>query len=105
MACFIAPAAAAIAVSGLKNKLSPDLHLDWLAAMLWGGAIMLTVDHALSGELIPYPPFITSGIFQAGPEIIRVGGLMLAATIAVWLALVALNRLKSSAKEPLFARK
>ena len=57
MACFIAPLVEAIAVtairkSGLKNN-SPFLqHLPDLEKMLWGGTLMLIVDHIINGELL-----------------------------------------------------
>ena len=65
MACFIAPLVEAIAVtairkSGLKNN-SPFLqHLPDLEKMLWGGTLMLIVDHIINGELTWAFPFFTS---------------------------------------------
>ena len=65
MACFIAPLVEAVAVtairkSGLKGN-SPFLqHLPDLEKMLWGGTLMLIVDHIINGELTWTFPFFTS---------------------------------------------
>jgi len=60
MACLLAPAAVAIVTTSIRKKIDPKYHLDWLNTMLWGGVITLTVDHIASGEIVPYPPFLTA---------------------------------------------
>lgn len=100
MACFIAPLVEAIAVtairkSGLKGN-SPYLqHLPDLEKMLWGGTLMLIVDHIINGELTWTFPFFTS-LGQTGGaailwrEVLTVGvpmALVLTAAWAVWVAL------------------
>ena len=66
MACFIAPLAEAIAVtairkSGLKAGNAPFLRrLPDLEKMLWGGTLMLIVDHIINGELTWAFPFFTA---------------------------------------------
>ncbi len=100
MACFIAPLVEAIAVtairkSGLKGN-SPYLqHLPDLEKMLWGGTLMLIVDHIINGELTWTFPFFTS-LGQTGGaailwrEVLTVGmpmALALTAAWAVWVAL------------------
>lgn len=93
MACFIAPAATAIITTGFKKKIDPKYHIEWLNTMLWGGVIMLVVDHVANGEIVPHPPFFTAmqkanGFSTMLKEIITVGGLMTLAIITVWIAMV-----------------
>jgi hypothetical protein len=93
MACFIAPAATAIITTGLKKKIAPKYHLEWLNTMLWGGVIMLIVDHIANGEIVPYPPFFTAmqkanGIQTMLKEIVTVGGLMTIAIFTVWVVMI-----------------
>jgi hypothetical protein len=103
MACFLAPAATAIITTGLKKKIDPKYHLEWLNTMLWGGVIMLVVDHIVSGEIVPYPPFLTAmqkanGITTMLKEIVTVGGLMTLAIIAVWIVMVVITNKTSRAR-------
>lgn len=61
MACFVVPLVQAIATSVYRKKneksiASPDSspfkhQLPALEKMLWGGSIMLIVDHIINGEL------------------------------------------------------
>ena len=101
MACFIAPLVEAIAVtairkSGLKGN-SPYLqHLPDLEKMLWGGTLMLIVDHIINGELTWTFPFFTS-LGQTGGaailwrEVLTVGMPMALALTAAWGIWVALK--------------
>lgn len=95
MACFIAPLVEAIAVtairkSGGKAAGSPFLqHLPDLEKMLWGGTLMLIVDHIINGELTWAFPFFTA-LQQTGGasilwrEILTVGVPMALALTAAW---------------------
>ncbi|MFH1427880.1 MAG: hypothetical protein ABIG60_05140 [Patescibacteria group bacterium] len=93
MACFTAPAVAAIVATGLKKKISPKYHLDWLITMFWGGVAMLAIEHISSGEIVFYFPFLTA---MGNPtdaaimlkEIATVGGSMTMVIIAVWAVMV-----------------
>ncbi len=101
MACFIAPLVEAVAVtairkSGLKGN-SPYLqHLPDLEKMLWGGTLMLIVDHIINGELTWTFPFFTS-LGQTGGaailwrEVLTVGVPMALALTAAWGIWVALK--------------
>lgn len=79
MACFIVPGTEAIVASivekavaskeeadgtaaqkAAEGKLSWKQKLSWLTAMLWGGAILLALEHIWHGEVILYPPFLTA---------------------------------------------
>ena len=93
MACFLAPAAAAIITASIKKKVPAKYHLEWLNTMLWGGVIMLVVDHIISGEVVLYPPFLTAMQNPADipamlMEILTVGGAMTATIILVWIVMV-----------------
>ncbi|MFH1639261.1 MAG: hypothetical protein ABIB93_02990 [Chloroflexota bacterium] len=96
MACFLAPTVAAIATTAIRKRISPKYHLDWLIAMLWGGVIMLAVEHISHKELVPYPPFLTAGLSEVLPEILKVGVPMTLAIVLVWaiMVLVAKNMSK-----------
>ncbi len=71
--------------------------------MLWGGTIMLVVDHVISGELTASPPFLTALTTpgQIGPmvrEILVTGGAMTGAVLVVWAVMVVFAELRSRAK-------
>jgi len=101
MACFVTPTVAAIIATTMKKKLDPKYHFNWLLQMLWGGVVMLIVDHLISGELSVFPPFLTA---LKSPEetaimlkeIMIVGGLMTAAIFAVWAIMVLIVNLKGA---------
>ena len=102
MACFIAPLVEAIAVTAIRKsngnavgnspfaKRLPDLE-----KMLWGGTLMLIVDHVINGELNWAFPFFTAlgesgGAAVMWREILTVGvpmALVLTAAWAVWAVL------------------
>jgi hypothetical protein len=101
MSCFIVPLVQAIATSAYRKANSgkvaaskaPLMHnLPALEKMLWGGSIMLIVDHIINGELIWRFPFFTA-LDQVGGgavmlrEMLTVGvpmSLVLTAVWAVW---------------------
>ena len=101
MACFIAPLVEAIAVtairkSGLKGNTPYLQHLPDLEKMLWGGTLMLIVDHIINGELTWAFPFFTA-LGQTGGaailwrEVLTVGVPMALALTAAWGIWVALK--------------
>lgn len=130
MACFVAPAGVAVvttvarkivqkrekaAAEQQKNGRTEGVHtpgrwtrrLGWLNTMLWGGTLMLILDHLLSGELVPWPPFLTALETPdlIGPmlrEIAVVGGSMTAAVFAAWTIMVVWDesRARTKAKRP-----
>ena len=109
MACFIVPLTQAIATTVVRKRLfkqsnnntitqssNPLLHhLPTLEKMLWGGSLMLVVDHVINGELSLQFPYFTAlesaGGFQIMlREMLTVGvpmSLVLTATWAVWALL------------------
>jgi hypothetical protein len=77
MACFVVPAGEAIVTTVIqvvvKNKekkgemedinktgLTWSKKLSWLNWMLWGGVILLALEHVWHGEVVPWPPFLTA---------------------------------------------
>ena len=97
MSCFIVPLAQAVVTSTIrksneKNNRSHTAfarHLPALEKMLWGGSVMLVVDHIINGELTWRFPFFTA-LEQAGGgavmlrEMLTVGVPMSLAITAVW---------------------
>src|SRR4030042_2868237 len=77
MACFLVPVGEAIVTTVVQKvaehkerKVSSEKtgntgikwsrRLSWLNKMLWGGSILLVVDHIWNGEVIFRPPFFTA---------------------------------------------
>ncbi len=100
MACFIVPLTQAIATTAIRHRaaktahnnseVSPFLqHLPRLETMLYGGSIMLIVDHIISGELMPVFPFFSALATQGGAltmlrEMLTVGVPMSLIVTAIW---------------------
>jgi len=98
MACFLAPATAAIITTTVRKKIAPKYHLDWLNTMLWGGVIVLAVEHIVHKEVVPYPPFLTAGFSKVLPEILKVGVPMIFAVTLVWAVMVLVIRIINDEK-------
>ena len=131
MACFVAPATVAVVTTVVRkvvekretaaaaqnsteaamgaSKVIDSLQtkwtkrLGWLNAMLWGGTVMLVLDHLLSGELILRPPFLTAlGDSALAGEMVReilvVGGAMTAAVFVAWGAMIFVIEARAKAK-------
>lgn len=69
MACFLVPMGEAIGVSiaqkavkdkEKKEQIKKKWRLDWLSKLLWGGTILLAIEHIWHGEVVPWPPFLTA---------------------------------------------
>ena len=85
MACFLVSGGEAIVVSAVraavkKNEIEKGIideagnqltdaskegicwtrKLGWLMNMLWGGVILLCIEHMWHGEVVPFPPFLTA---------------------------------------------
>lgn len=93
MACFLAPATAAIITTSLRKRIAPKYHLEWLNTMLWGGVAMLAVEHIAHREVVPYPPFLTAMQNPADipvmlQEIATIGVAMTVAIVLVWVVMV-----------------
>ena len=89
MACFAVPTAAAIVTTAIGKKVPEKYHLDWLNSMLWGGVVMLAVEHIAHGEVVLYPPFLTAGLPEVLPEMIKIGVPMTLCIFLIWGVMVA----------------
>ena len=89
MACFLVPTGAAIVTTAIGKKVPEKYHLNWLNSMLWGGVVMLAVEHIAHKEIVLYPPFLTAGISEVLPEMLRVGVPMTLAIFLIWGIMVA----------------
>lgn len=105
MACFVAPLVQAIATTAYRklSRKPVPASLKTLETMLWGGSVMLIVDHVINGELTWQFPFFTAlsqtgGAAQMWREILTVGVPMCLVITAVWAvwALVARRRAVAS---------
>lgn len=97
MACFLVPTGTAlivlfIAVLG-RNRMSAfwKLRIGTLNLMLWGGVLMLAVEHYAHGEIVPYFPFLTKGIEELVPELLTVGVPMTLVIFCAWGVMVVLQ--------------
>lgn len=93
MACFIAPMGLAIVTTIFRKKIPENLKIGWLNIMLWGGVIMLAVEHIAHEEVVLYPPFLTAMQTPAEipvmlQEMATIGGAMTIAIIFVWVILI-----------------
>ena len=96
MACFIVPLTQAIATTVYRKsteKVQKDnfLHrnLKTLEQMLWGGSLMLVLDHIINGEVTYIYPFFTALETEGGGmvmlrEMLTVGVPMSVLVTAVW---------------------
>jgi hypothetical protein len=127
MACFVAPAAVAVVTTVVRKVVAKregvsaarqtdrqttkssgkwTQRLGWLNLMLWGGTIMLVLDHLITGEVTLSPPFLTAleTPGAVGPmvrEILVTGGAMTAAVFMTWTIMIVLAELRSRAKAKL----
>ncbi len=109
MACFLVPAAEAVATSIAKIeadkketakkteqeiKIPFSTKLSWLRNMLWGGAVLLAFEHVWHGEVVPYFPFLTAASNPADKaemlhEMATVGVTMAVIITVVWVCMLA----------------
>ena len=100
MACFLVPMALAIVTTALQKaagKLAEKIKLWFLNAMLWGGVILLALEHVWHGEVVPWPPFLTA---MANPadipvmlhEMATIGTTMSAVSVATWACFLAVSQ-------------
>ena len=101
MACLLVPLGEAVITTVVQKVVEKQekkavnfnpkwsQRLGWLNKMLWGGTLMLAIDHLISGEVTFYPPFLTALQNPADTavmlrEMATVGVAMAAAVTAVW---------------------
>lgn len=88
MSCFVVPLTQAVATSVMRKRMkkssSHTVSNPWISQlpklelMLWGGSLMLIVDHIVNGELTWQYPFFTAmaqknGIYTMLQEMLTVG--------------------------------
>ena len=93
MACFIAPMSIGIVTTIFRKKIPENLKIGWLNMMIWGGAIMLAVEHIAHEEIVLYPPFLTAMQTPAEipvmlQEMAVIGGTMTIAIFTIWAIMV-----------------
>lgn len=117
MACFLVPAGEAIVTTIVqkvvenqekkagKGKTSSETgkwtqRLGWLNKMLWGGVILLALEHIWHGEVVPWPPFLTAmnnpaDVAPMLHEIATIGTGMAVFVTLVWVIMVIVAEAKS----------
>ncbi len=96
MACFIVPLAQAIGTSIYRKSMHKPAssalgrNIPALEKMLWGGSVMLIVDHIINGELTWRFPFFTALGVEGGAatmlrEMLTVGVPMSVVLTLVWV--------------------
>ena len=103
MACFVVPLVQAVATSIWRKAATKAIadpasgallrNLPALEKMLWGGSVILIVDHIINGELTWMFPFFTALEQEGGGavmlrEMLTVGvpmSLVLTAVWAIWV--------------------
>ncbi len=119
MACFVVPLGEAIVTIVVQKVVEHKEHktgeektstgitwgrrLSWLNKMLWGGSIMLVLDHIWNGEVVLRPPFFTAmettgGLAVMLREMATLGVAMAAAVTFVWGIVVVVAELKAKAR-------
>ena len=100
MSCFIVPLTQALVTTAYRKRHqksieSPEApalkrHLPALEKMLWGGSVMLVVDHVINGEVTWRYPFFTALETAGGgavmlKEMLTVGLPMSVVLTLVWI--------------------
>jgi|LSQX01.3.fsa_nt_gb hypothetical protein len=119
MACFLVPMGEAIVTTVLQKAIekkeketgvegSPQTgvkwsrKLSWLNRLLWGGVLLLALEHFWHGEIVPWPPFLTamSNPAEVGPmlhEMATIGTGMAVFVTLVWVIMILIADLKAKA--------
>ena len=89
MCCFLVPLAQAVATTVYRKVRNSGEKVRTLEKMLWGGSIMLIVDHIINGELTWKYPFFTALTDAGGAsvflrELLAVGVPMSLVITAIW---------------------
>ena len=92
MACFVVPLVQAIATSACRPLVRKDSfmgrNISSLEKMLWGGSVMLIVDHIINGELTWRFPFFTALAEVGGARTMLMEMLTVGVPMSVVLTLV-----------------
>ena len=119
MACVIVPGVEAIVVKVIEKKIekkekksgltaqaemSISGRIKYLSNMLWGGTILLTIEHIWHGEIQFFPPFLTAMSTKADTMImveeIRTVGVGMAILVTVaWGVVIGVQEIMHRRKE------
>ncbi|MFH0885235.1 MAG: hypothetical protein V1861_06000 [Candidatus Micrarchaeota archaeon] len=96
MACFAAPAALGVVTFVFRDRFPKKWRIGWLNTLILGATVALGVDHVATGEIVPYPPFLTAMSTPADMaamfgEIVSVGIPMAIGLVVVWMAMVVVH--------------
>jgi len=120
MACFLVPMGEAIVTTivqkvvvekkekkagGEKTNntgVTWSRRLGWLNKLLWGGVILLALEHIWHGEVVPWPPFLTAmenpaDVAPMLHEMMTIGIAMAIFVTIVWAIIVLVVELKTRA--------
>ena len=106
MACFIVPLTQAVATTIYRKTAKPadsfvGRNLKMLEQMLWGGSLMLIIDHIINGEVTWRYPFFTALETEGGGlvmlrEMLTVGVPMSIIVTLAWLVICYLKERKTA---------
>lgn len=87
-----------------EHELTLSRKLGWLNKLLWGGVLLLAVEHVWHGEVVPWPPFLTAMNNPAdiGPmlhEVATIGTGMAVFVTLVWVVMVLVADHKAKVSE------
>lgn len=111
MACFLVPGGEAVVTTIVKKVVEErekkaekrgfkwSERLSWLNNLLWGGVILLALEHIWHGEVVPWPPFLTAmknpqDIAPMLHEMGTIGVAMAIFVTSVWLIMVIIAEAK-----------
>jgi hypothetical protein len=87
--CYSIPATAAIIALITKKKIKTKTpYLSWLNLLLWGGTIMLVVDHLWNGEL-----FLIGGNISKD---LLLGLVMTVIILVIWGVMVLIHKTRKT---------
>jgi hypothetical protein len=118
MACFVVPLGEAIVTTVIQQVVEHNekksgvvkasaktgvpwsRKLGWLNKMLWGGCMLLALEHMWHGEIVPWPPFLTAmknpaDIAPMLHEVATIGTAMAIFVTVVWLVMIAVADAKA----------
>jgi len=88
-----------------QTRVSWSRKLSWLNRLLWGGVLLLAIEHIWHGEVVLWPPFLTAmnNPADVGPmlhEVATIGTGMAVFVTIVWLIMISIADQKAKAIHP-----
>jgi len=83
-----------------RTGLTWSRKLGWLNKLLWGGTILLALEHIWHGEVVPWPPFLTAmenpaDVAPMLHEVATIGVAMAVVVTLVWGIIVLIAEQKA----------